>query len=269
MRIAASPRVEERDRTELIRPVVVEHPVHMADRPRPTEPPDAVVVVGLIVGTVAGVVVGELIAPIDVPGLPENASSSADRRPVVVAGIGLGPLVRLLGPVPQPACGVELLVEDRHAARPAEANAGSLCTLVVEVPPLLRIRLAAGLEADAVPSTDSGQRAGAATRDEVLAGLLVQLGIPVDTDDHGPPSRLLLIGQRGQGVLLDVGKVVRDQAPKARVVRVAIHRSITHQQAPPSPRAGPRDSLPLGSRMQARRDPVRAATGRSLMSTLR
>jgi len=90
-------------------------------------------------------------------------------------------------------------------------------------------------------AADLRQRVCAATRDEVLARLLVELGlvelgISVDPDDHGHARRTLLNGQCRQRVLFDVGPVVGNEAAETWVLRITTYRSITHR-APPGLRA--------------------------------
>ena len=145
--------------------------------------------VGLVRLPLGGVVVGVVGAPDHVAQLDQDVAGGSHRRPVVVARLGLRPLVGILGTVPEPPGRVLLLVQQGHATRPAEPDARALLALVVEFPVagLIRHR-APWLEADAVPAADLRQRGRASLRDERLARLSVLLGVveldvPIDAED--------------------------------------------------------------------------------------
>src|SRR4051794_34024443 len=173
VRVTAAPAVEHID---VIEAVVAEHRQDVVDAARPAVGGDALAE-------------HRRSGPVDVldavPDLAQDVERGADGGPVVVLA---GPLVDLLGLVVEPETVVGLAVELRHHPRGAEADAGTLLALVVEVPPGVGVERAARLQAHAVPAADLAQLGVA--RDPVVALRvllrLVELDVPVDPDhDRG------------------------------------------------------------------------------------
>src|SRR6476619_3001235 len=108
--------------------------------------------------------------------------------------------------------------------------------LVVELPPagLIRHR-GPGLEADTMAAADLGERGGAATGDERLAGLgvllrVVELRVPVDADDHRRLGWAFLRRERGERVLLHVLPVVRDESTQPRILGIVVDWAVAHRR---------------------------------------
>ena len=137
--IAASPRVEDVD---VVQPAVAEGPQHVVDAAGPAVGLDALA---------DRLGVGRPVAALAVSALAQDVQARADARAVVVLP---RPLVDLLRLVVEPEAVVELAVELGGEAADAEADAGALGALVVEVPPGVGVGVALRLQADAVAAAD-------------------------------------------------------------------------------------------------------------------
>src|SRR5919204_3535529 len=165
VRVLAAPRVEDPHRAHSVVGRALQDAVDVVHRLGP--PVDGDPVPGARRLAVALLVIAARVgvAPAHVAARAQDVARRAHARALVVAGLGLGPFVGGLRPVPQPAGVVALAVEQAHHPRAAEAHAGALPALVVEVPPAVAVlhppgdravpvHLVAGLQAHAVSAAD-------------------------------------------------------------------------------------------------------------------
>src|SRR5512133_2770650 len=193
--VAAAPGVEDPHGAGRVVRRALEDLVDLVDRLGPPVDGDALgggrlLLVALLVAAPL-----EGFLPRHVAARAQDLARRAHARALIVAGVGLGPLVGRLRPVPQPAGVVALAVEQAHHARAAEADARALAALVVEVPPALAVlqqaddvaravELVAGLQADAVPAAHLAELLGVQPdpRATALLDRRVEVLVPVHAD---------------------------------------------------------------------------------------